>query len=105
MNRLAQLFQEEPPEWTPPGDYWVLYGECGWLFVSAETARAIERQLTRRWPPRWITFRDLVGSYFRVRASLVVGLFESTSVQRAADRQLARARKAEDKADARPWEE
>ena len=104
MNRLATLFEEER-EWTPPGDYWVLHGECGWYLVSAETARALERQLARRWTPRWLTFRDLVGSSLRVRTSLVHGLFESTSAQRAAERALARARKAEEKADARPWEE
>ena len=104
MNRLAALFERER-EWSPPGDFHVLYGECGWFLVTAETARAIERQLDRRWPPRWITFRDLVGSHLRVRSSLIHGLYESTSAQRAAERALDRMRRAEEQADARPWEE
>ena len=104
MNRLTAIL-ETPAEESPPGDYFVLRGAFGWFLLSAETARTIERQLDRRWPPRWITFRDLVGSHSRVRASLVHSLFESTATQRAAERRLERARQAEERADARPWED
>lgn len=104
MNRI-QLVLDDEPSWTPPGDYWVVYGDAGWFHVSADVARAVERQLDRRWPPRWVTFRDVFGSALRIRTSLIHGVQESTAAQRAAERQLARARKAEERADVRPWEE
>ena len=104
MNRLKAVLAE-PEEESPPGDYFVLRGGFGWFLLSAETARTIERLLERRWPPRWITFRDLVGSRLRVRTSLIHSLYESTAAQRAAERRLERARQAEERADARPWED
>ncbi|GLC24836.1 hypothetical protein [Roseisolibacter agri] len=104
MNRLTNVL-EAPEEEAPLGDYYVLRGAFGWHQLSAETARTIERQLDRRWPPRWLTFRDLVGSRLRVRTSLVHSLFESTAAQRAAERRLERARQAEERTDANPWED
>jgi len=59
MNRLKQYLanDEEPP--TPEGDYWIVETDSSFLVVSAVTAAAIERELTRLWRPRWLVFRDL----------------------------------------------
>ncbi|MDF1504339.1 hypothetical protein [Roseisolibacter sp. H3M3-2] len=102
-NRLAALL-EEPPA-SPLGDYWVLRGAFGWVLLSPAAAVEVERQLARRWPPRWLTVRDLVGSRVRVRTALVHCLLEATVAQRAEERRLERARQAEERGDARPWED
>jgi hypothetical protein len=48
-------------------------------------------------------FHDRVGSRFRVRSHDIRLLAESTGAQRAADRRLDRARRAEDD-DQRAWD-
>jgi hypothetical protein len=46
-----------------------------------------------------------VGSRIRVRAGEIRALTESTAAQRAADRRLDRARRLEEQADRRAWED
>ena len=104
MNRLkAYLDEEEAP--MPEGDYWVIETRSEYWVVSADTARAVERVVTRLWHPRWIAFVDLSGGYRRVRTDLVEAVFESTTEQRATRRAFDRDRRLEEKADRRPWED
>jgi hypothetical protein len=104
MNRLKEYFQEPEPD-APESDYYVISGDCGYFYVSRETATRVERCLDRVWVPRWVTFTDLSGSQVRIRTCLIHCVFESTTTQRAYEREFHRARKLEEKADRRPWEE
>lgn len=103
MNRIRQLL--EPAESPSYGDFVVVSGPFGCACVTHAVAAEIERQLDRRWGPTWIVFDDRVGSRFRVRARDIRVLAESTAGQRAADRRLDEARRREESADERPWEE
>lgn len=104
MNRLKE-YLEEPEEERLFGDFWVVYGESGMFYVSAETAWEVARRLERWWPPRWITFVDLAGSRVRLRDRDVQAIYESTELHRTRERSFHRARRLEEKADRRPWEE
>ena len=89
----------------PEGDYWVVETRTEYWLVSADTARAIERALTRLWLPRWIVFPDLTGGQRRLRTAMIESVWESTAEQRASRRAFDRARWLEAKADRQPWEE
>ena len=89
----------------PEGDYWVVETESSYWVVSADTARAVEQQLARLWPSRWVVFRDLSGGRRTVLTQSIVCIFESTTSQRAYKRAFERERRREEKADSRPWEE
>ena len=52
-------------------NYFLVCAECGHWPVSATMAGAIERQLGRWLPPRWIVFVDLTGARIRVRTDQV----------------------------------
>ncbi|MFN2564620.1 MAG: hypothetical protein ABR499_06350 [Gemmatimonadaceae bacterium] len=103
MNRFSCYF-EEPPE-DSYGDFYVVAGVFGSACVTRETAEYIEAVLGRWWLPTWIEFRDRAGSHIRVRTRSIRSIVESTAAQRAADRRLDRARRLEEKADRRPWED
>ena len=103
MNRITR-YLEEPPE-PSYGDFYVVAGEFGRIAVTHEVARRISAVLDRWIAPRWIEFPDRVGSIVRVRTRHIRSLIESTSGQRAADRQLDRARDEEEKGDRRPWDD
>jgi hypothetical protein len=94
-----------PPEPEAYGDFYVVSGAFGSVCVTAATARAIERQLDRPTPTRWLVFRDRSGSRVRVRARDVRCVCESTAAQRAFDRRMDRAREREERSDRRSWEE
>jgi hypothetical protein len=104
MNRLKDYFKEPDPQ-SPESDFYIVSGDCGYFYVSRETAARVERCLDRVWVPRWVTFRDLSGSRVRVFARHINRIVESTAAQRARDREFERARKLEEKADRRPWED
>jgi hypothetical protein len=104
MNRLKQYLEAEEPQ-MPEGDYWVVETRTGYWVVSADTACAIERTLTRLWRPRWLVFTDHTGGRRRLRTDVVECVFESTAEQRASRRAFDRERRLEEKADRRPWEE
>ena len=89
----------------PEGDYWILETRSEYWVISEDTARAIERALTRLWCPRWIAFIDKSGGRRRVRTELIESVFESTTAQRAYRRAFDRERRLEDKTDRRPWED
>lgn len=103
MNRLSDLFDEDSEQGY--GDFFVVAGEFGAACVTRETAERIEAVLDQRDVPTWISFDDRVGSRLRVRTALIRSIGESTAEQRAADRQLERARRREEEQDRRPWEE
>ena len=102
MNRILHLLDrsDDAPSY---GDFVVVAGTFGSACVTHEVARYIECRLDRRWVPTWIVFHDRVGSRFRVRSHDIRLLAESTAAQRAADRRLDRARRAEDD-DQRAWD-
>jgi len=97
MNRLKQYLDNEEPL-MPEGDYWVVE-------TRADTARAVERALTRLWRPRWLVFRDLSGGRRHLHAHDVECIYESTAKQRELRRAFDRERRREEKADRRPWED
>lgn len=105
LNRVLALLEPAEDEEPPYGDFVVVSGPFGNLSVTREVARYIERVLDRRWRPKWVVFHDRVGSRIRVRTNEVRVFVESTTEQRAYDRQLDRARRKEEKADRRPWED
>ena len=105
INRLKDYFIDGPNERPPPEEYYIVVNDVAYFFVSRETAQRIAQQLARRWPPRWIVFRDLAGSEIRVRPSTLDVVCESTAEQRSRDRAFNRARKAEDQQDQRLWDE
>ena len=102
-NRL-RLHLKDDPEPSPPSDYWVVGGEYGWYYVSADVAAQVSRALARVWVPRWVSFTDLSGGAVRVLARDITFIYESTVAQRSSERAFRRARKAEDKAE-RDWDE
>lgn len=104
INRLQRYFQ--PFEERPPADnfYVVVYGWSA-FYVTREVADGVLRDLDARPPPRWIRFTDLSGSSVMVRSARISYVFESTLAQRAAERAFDRARRLEEKADRRPWED
>lgn len=105
VNRILALLKPSENEDPPYGDFVIVSGPFGNLTVTRTVAREIERVLDRRWRPRWVTFHDRVGSRVRVRANEIRLFVESTTAQRASDRQLDRARRKEEKADRRPGDE
>jgi hypothetical protein len=104
MNRLKDFF-EQPPEPEREDDFFEIEAYCETFAVSRETALEVERRLDQLPPPRWLAFRDLLGARHRVLAAQIYRVSESTASQRAARRAFNRARRLEDKADRRPWEE
>ncbi len=105
MNRVRAFVEHDEDEEPAYGDFVLVSGPLGPLCVSRDVARDIERVLDRRWRPRWVVFRDRVGSRVRVRTNEIRLVVESTAAQRAGDRQMDRARRQEEKADRRPWED
>jgi hypothetical protein len=105
LNRVRGFLEPVEDEEPPYGDFVVVSGPFGSLCVTRDVARDIERMLDRRWRPRWVVFRDRVGSRVRVRTNEIRLVVESTAAQRAGDRRLDRARRKEEKADRRPWED
>ena len=104
MNRLKDFFPE-PPEPSSTDDYFEVESHYDTFAVSRETASDIERWLDQVPAPRWLIFRDLAGSRHRVLSAQIYRVSECTSSQRAAGRDLDRARRREAKADRRPWED
>ena len=104
INRIDLLLGESPGE-ESYGDFHVVSGSFGAVVVTADTARAIERALDRRRPPRWLVFRDRSGSHVRLRTREVRAVCESTTAQRAYDRRMERLREQEERADRRQWED
>lgn len=103
MNRIQHLF-DEPAERPSAGEFFVVAGEFGRVFVTRAVAESLRATLRRFLVPTWLEFRDQVGSLVRVRSRHVMVIVESTPETRAADRQLDAARSAEENADRRPWD-
>ncbi len=105
MNRIKALYEADGAEEPILGDYVVVSGPFGWLRVTHAVAYEIERQIVRRWMPRWIVFNDCAGSRIRIRTREIRKMVESTAAQRAVDRRLDRAERKEEKADRRSLED
>lgn len=103
MNRIQHLFDEQS-ECPSAGEFFVVAGEFGRVFVTREVAMQLRATFTRLRVPRWLEFVDHVGSLVRVRSRLVNVIVESTPEQRAADRRIEQARAAEENEGRRPWE-
>jgi hypothetical protein len=102
-NRIQHLLDERA-ESPRNGEYFVVAGEFGQVFVARGTACRLRTLLTRFIPPRWIEFRTLAGALVRARARQVHFIMECTPEQRAAVRQFWRNYEAEDSTDRRPWD-
>ena len=104
VNRLKE-YLEEPEEDLPEQDYWVVASQYDDFYVTRAVAENIMRELERPLLRRWLRFTDVNGSAVRVLAKQIDQVREWTKDQRAADREFRRARRLEDKADRRPWED
>lgn len=104
INRLKAR-PEEPEEPKPPDDYYEIHARCDTYYVSREVGEAVLSLLRRRWVPRWIGFTDLSASAVRIRSRLIDCVQECRAAQRVATRAFHRARRQEEKAERRPWEE
>jgi hypothetical protein len=105
MNRLQEYFQDQPEEEEPQGDYYTVDTRSETFYVSRDTARAVEQTLDAAQPPRWVVFHDLSGARHRLATHLVERVSECSAAHRASLRAFYRARRLEEKADSRPWEE
>jgi hypothetical protein len=101
-NRILHLLDERA-ESPSNGEYFIVAGEFGRVFVAREVARRLRSLLNQLLVPTWLEFRDRSGSLIRVRSRHVDVIVESTPEQRAADRAFTRARNDEEKAD-RNWD-
>ena len=61
MRRHGNVEEPHQPD-SGVGDYSLIDTADAWWHVSTEMARVIDAQLTRRRPPEWVTFVDLVGA-------------------------------------------
>lgn len=104
-NRIKNLMVPEPPSGVLPTDFYEVSALSGLFVVSYTVARAIERQLARETPPKWVVFRDLSGSRHRLLAETIRRLTESTAEQRKLDREFLRQLRKEEKEDRRLGEE
>jgi hypothetical protein len=104
MNRLKDLFEEPTPD-ESEGDYFTIDTRCESFAVTKEVAADVERVLDEAPLPRWIVFVDLTGARHRMLTRTIERVSECTAAQRAAERAFRRARRQEDKADRRPWED
>ena len=112
INRIARRGAPAPDDPPPCGDFYVLtyvldraFACSGSVYVTPAVAREIERVLDRRWRPRWLVFRDRVGSRVRLPTDAVRTLVQSTAAQRARDRLLERALRLEERGDRPPWQD
>jgi hypothetical protein len=97
----ADEYEERPPD----DDYFEIRVGYTRYEVSARTAAAVMRDLSRWWPSRWVGFVDLHGARVRIRSRLITMIHESTALRRQRERDFDRARRLEEKADRRPWED
>lgn len=102
-NRIQHLF-EDRAESPRTGEYFVVAGEFGQVFVTRAMARQLGAALSRFIPPRWIDITTLFGTTLRVRACMIQTIVESTAVQRTAARKFWRALDAEESAERNPYE-
>ena len=86
-----------------PDYHIVVMRQCSHM-VSTVMARHIERELDR-WPrPRWITFVDVTGARFRVRAEAIEGIEQSTRESRDLLRRFRDERDREDPPEPLPFD-
>jgi hypothetical protein len=102
-NRIQHLLDERA-ESPPTGDYFVIVGEFGQVFVAPDTARRLRILINRLIVPKWLEFRTIYGARTAVRSRHVNMIVESTAEQRAAARRFWRDREEEENADRRPWD-
>ena len=104
INRLKG-YHEEPEERPPEEDFFVVAYEYDEFYVTRDVAERILRELDAREPPQWIRFTDIHGATVGVRSRRVDHIRECSGAQRASERAFRRARRREEKADRRPWED
>lgn len=104
INRLKARL-EEPEEPKPPDDYYEIHARCDTYYVSRDVGERVLAELGRAWPAKWIAFTDLSSSAVRIRSRLIDCVQECRAAQRVASRAFHRARRQEEKAERRPWEE
>ena len=75
-NRIQHLLDERA-ESPRNGEYFVVAGEFGQVFVARETAYRLRILLSRVFTPRWIEFRTITGSVMLVRTRHVHTIVES----------------------------
>ncbi|MBI4546279.1 MAG: hypothetical protein HY703_13880 [Gemmatimonadetes bacterium] len=104
INRLKEYFAE-PEERPPAEEYFVVGTRSDEHYVARDTGERLLRQLAPRFPSCWTRFTDLHGSHICVRTGLIEYVRELTGAQRAMARRFRRARREEEKADRRRWDD
>lgn len=104
INRLMEYY-EEPEERPPKEDFYIVACEFDEFYVTRAEAKRVLRELEARQPAPWIRFNDIFGSRVSVRSQRIDHVREWTAAQRASARAFRRARRQEEKADRRPWED
>lgn len=104
-NQLKDRGDEWHDDVSCDDDYFVIRVSFIGYEVTATTAAEVMRQVSRRLPPRWVGFVDLHGARIRIRSRLITMIHESTATHRQRERDFERARRLEEKADRRPWED
>jgi hypothetical protein len=104
VNRLKDYF-EEADERPPEDEYFEVACEYELFYVTAAEAERILRALEACVRPRWLRFTEVNGSHVILRTRLIEYVRECTVAQRASERAFRRARRLEEKADRRPWED
>lgn len=94
ISRIAQYIQRAPPQ-GPPDTYALIETVTESIPVYGWMGARVAAQLQRFWPPRWISFRDVMGSAYTVRASHIRAVTTSSPKIRAAVRAFYRARERE----------
>ena len=104
MSVLEKEFPEAAGEPPNAGDYFVLETTFSAWYLSAEMARAVDRDLNASPLPEWTVFVDVTGARVRLRTVRIESLVQCTADQRASGREFHRRLKREHDAD-RKWDE
>ena len=98
-NRVEKYFTEDHAE---PLEFWTVNCDMECYCVDADTALALMTLIERRWPPRWLRFRDAFGELVSVRTRDVRSVIQSTTEGRSLGRVLRERLHAEEPQN-RPW--
>ena len=94
FSRIDSSSMRGPPR-APTDAYAVIETHREFIPVYAWMGERVARQLRRLWAPRWITFRDVTGAEYTMRAKDIRAVSTSSPKTRAMARAFHRARQRE----------
>lgn len=99
INRISEHIQRAQPK-GPPDTYALVETYTQLIPVYAWVGDLVSAQLRKFWTPRWITFRDIAGASYTVRAREIRSVMGTSPEVRATVRAFYRARDREHDDDA-----